>query len=357
MATETVKPAAKAGADGTQLVTFLLKDEEFGFDIMSVQEIIRLPKMSKLPHTPDYVEGISSLRGAVLPIFDIRTRFGMKREEHTDRSRVLVIDIEGKRTGLLVDGVRQVTRVGRNEFEPPPAAIRNETADYIDGVVKLDNGARIIIALDARRVCTLGSGGGNGDGDAIAEALAKSSAAHSSNEAQVKEALSNNKEAHAKGGEVRQLVSFQIGREEFAFPMEHVREILRVQTPKEVPGAPDHLLGVLTVRGQILPIVDLRRLLRQTSFAADLVAACRLASTEYQAWLTASGSSENADLHKVTAAAEQLRTWLSAFNSSSQSLTETLATARGLNEHVTKQASAAARSGCQGNRTRSTKTS
>jgi chemotaxis signal transduction protein len=97
---------------------------------------------------------------------------------------------------------------------------------------------------------------------------------------------------------VRQLVSFQIGREEFAFPMEHVREILRVQTPKEVPGAPDHLLGVLTVRGQILPIVDLRRLLRQTSFAADLVAACRLASTEYQAWLAQSGSGENADMHK-----------------------------------------------------------
>jgi chemotaxis signal transduction protein len=309
---------------------------------MSVQEIIRLPKMSKLPHTPDYVEGISSLRGTVLPIFDIRTRFGMKREEHTDRSRVLVIDIEGKRTGLLVDGVRQVTRVGRNEFEPPPAAIRNDTADYIDGVVKLDNGERIIIALDARRVCTLG--GGNGASDAIAEALAKSSAANSSNEAQSKEAQSNsnNKEAQAKGGEVRQLVSFQIGREEFAFPMEHVREILRVQTPKEVPGAPDHLLGVLTVRGQILPIVDLRRLLRQTSFAADLVAACRLASTEYQAWLMQSGSGENADMHKATAAAEQLRTWLSAFNSSSQSLTETLATARGLNEHVTKQAGAAA---------------
>src|SRR5208337_4184966 len=170
MATETVKHAAKAGADGTQLVTFLLKDEEFGFDIMSVQEIIRLPKMAKLPHTPDYVEGISSLRGAVLPIFDIRTRFGMKREESTDRSRVLVIDIEGKRTGLLVDSVRQVTRVGRNEFEPPPVAIRNETADYIDGVVKLDNGARIIIALDARRVCTFGgSQGGEVTGEPIAD--------------------------------------------------------------------------------------------------------------------------------------------------------------------------------------------
>jgi purine-binding chemotaxis protein CheW len=146
---------------------------------------------------------------------------------------------------------------------------------------------------------------------------------------------------------VRQLVSFQIGREEFAFPMEHVREILRVQTPKEVPGAPDHLLGVLTVRGQILPIVDLRRLLRQTSFAADLVAACRLASTEYQAWLMKSAAAENVDIdiYGATAAAEQLRGWLSAFNSSSQSLTETLAQVRGLNEHVTKQASAASAHG------------
>jgi hypothetical protein len=67
-----------------------------------------------------------------------------------------------------------------------------------------------------------------------------------------------------------------------------------------------------------------------------------MASTEYQAWLAQCGSGENADMHRVTAAAEQLRTWLSAFNSSSQSLTETLAQARGLNEHVTKQASAAA---------------
>jgi purine-binding chemotaxis protein CheW len=142
---------------------------------------------------------------------------------------------------------------------------------------------------------------------------------------------------------VHQLVSFQVGGEEFAFPMEHVREILRVQTPKEVPGAPEHLLGVLTVRGRILPIVDLRRLLRQTSFAADHAAACRLAGGEYQAWLAQSGAAAGKeDLHRVVAAAEQLRKWLSVFNSSSQALTETLAQARGLNEHVTKQASAVA---------------
>jgi len=336
---ETMKSATKAVADGTQLVTFLLKDEEFGFDIMSVQEIIRLPKMAKLPQTPPYVEGISNLRGAVLPVFDIRARFGMKREARTDRSRVLVIDIDGKRTGLLVDSVRQVVRVGRNEFEPPPAAIRNETADYIDGVVTLDSGKRIIIALNARRVCTV-------DGtDTQAEASATHPEAGQDGEAG--HAASNdgqNKNGHfqeerSKGHKVHQLVSFQVGGEEFAFPMEHVREILRVQTPKEVPGAPEHLLGVLTVRGKILPIVDLRRLLQQSSFAADLIAACQRANGEYQAWFGRGGSgAEKEELQQAVAAAEQLRQWLSAVNSSSQALTETLAKARGLNEHLSKQA-------------------
>lgn len=335
MSKETLKPADEAGADGTQLVTFLLKDEEFGFDIMSVQEIIRLPKMAKLPHTPDYVEGVSSLRGAVLPIFDIRARFGMKREEHTERSRVLVIDIDGKRTGLLVDGVRQVTRVGRNEFEPPPAAIRGETANYIDGIVKLDNGKRIIIALDARRVCSVS---GNGETEEpIAKVSAKVAATKSSKTQKVSQEQFVERR---KGGEVHQLVSFQVGREEFAFPMEDVREILRVEPPKEVPGAPEHLLGVLTVRGKILPIVDLRRLMRQKSFAMDHVRDSRLATGEYEIWLHERGSgAPDAELEGALKASERLRRWLSSFNSSSQVLMETITQVRGLNEHVTKQAS------------------
>src|SRR5579884_554400 len=137
----------------TQLVTFLLKDEEFGFDIMSVQEIIRLPKMAKVPRTPPYVEGIANLRGVVLPIIDMRTRFGMERANETDRTRVLVVDIDGVKTGLRVDRVRQVTRVLRTDVDPPPPAIRGTTADYLEGVVKLDNGQRIIMSLNAAQVC------------------------------------------------------------------------------------------------------------------------------------------------------------------------------------------------------------
>ena len=142
--------------DESQLVTFLLKEEEFGFDIMSVQEIIRLPKMAKVPRTPPYVDGIANLRGVVLPVIDMRTRFGMERGEETDRTRVLVVDIDGVKTGLRVDRVNQVARVLRSEIEPPPAAIRGTSSDYLDGVVKLDKGQRIVMALNAAHVCDIG---------------------------------------------------------------------------------------------------------------------------------------------------------------------------------------------------------
>ena len=155
MEKDTLQPSAGL-KDESQLVTFLLKDEEFGFDIMSVQEIIRLPKMAKVPRTPAYVDGIANLRGVVLPVIDMRTRFGMERAEETDRTRVLVVDIDGMKTGLRVDRVKQVTRVLRSEIEPPPAAIRGTSADYLEGVVKLEKGQRIVMALNAAQVCKIG---------------------------------------------------------------------------------------------------------------------------------------------------------------------------------------------------------
>src|ERR1700690_41291 len=167
--------------DESQLVTFLLKEEEFGFDIMSVQEIIRLPKMAKVPRTPPYVDGIANLRGVVLPVIDMRTRFGMERAQETDRTRVLVVAIDGVKTGLRVDRVKQVTRVMRSQIEPPPEAIRGTSSDYLEGVVKLDKGQRLVMALNAAHVCEIGvaakaasaSGAGSGREAAGSEASAK----------------------------------------------------------------------------------------------------------------------------------------------------------------------------------------
>src|SRR5580692_8442674 len=148
MEKDTLQPAAGL-RDESQLVTFLLKDEEFGFDIMSVQENIRLHKMAKVHRTPAYVDGIANQRGVVLPVIDMRARFGMERAEETDRTRVLVVDIDVVKTGLRVDRVKQVTRVMRSQIEAPPTSIRGTSSDYLEGIVKLDNGQRIVMALNA----------------------------------------------------------------------------------------------------------------------------------------------------------------------------------------------------------------
>jgi purine-binding chemotaxis protein CheW len=271
MPTETLQPSAGL-KDESQLVTFLLKDEEFGFDIMSVQEIIRLPKMAKVPRTPAYVDGIANLRGVVLPVIDMRTRFGMERAEETDRTRVLVVDIDGVKTGLRVDRVKQVTRVLRSEIEPPPEAIRGTSSDYLEGVVKLDKGQRIVMALNAAHVCEIG----------VIHTTASANGVASKSESARQELSDKSSSADT---EVQKVVTFRIAKEEFAFHMEHVREILRVETPNQVPDVPEYVLGVLTVRGQILPVVDLRRLLQQRSLADEFADSCRPLREEYERWL------------------------------------------------------------------------
>jgi chemotaxis signal transduction protein len=325
MQEDTLKPSAGV-KDESQLVTFLLKDEEFGFDIMSVQEIIRLPKMAKVPRTPPYVDGIANLRGVVLPVIDMRIRFGMERAEETDRTRVLVVDIDGVKTGLRVDRVKQVTRVMRSEIEPPPAAIRGTSSDYLEGVVKLDKGQRIVMALNAAQVCAIDTGRNGQPAHAAA-----SSASSVSTDAAAK--------SSGVDAEVQKVVTFRIAKEEFAFHMEHVREILRVQTPNQVPDVPDYVLGVLTVRGQILPVIDLRKLLQQRSLADEFADNCRPLREEYERWiehasqLMAGGSQTKLEC-SVT---EHLRKWLAETNSSSQLLMDALAKARGPNEKVIKQ--------------------
>jgi purine-binding chemotaxis protein CheW len=311
--------------DESQLVTFLLKEEEFGFDIMAVQEIIRLPKMAKVPRTPAYVDGIANLRGVVLPVIDMRTRFGMERAEETDRTRVLVVDIDGVKTGLRVDRVKQVARVLRSEIEPPPAAIQGTSSDYLEGVVKLDKGQRIVMALNAAHVCDIG-------------VTRKAASSNGPTPGAAASGETRDKSGNADA-EVQKMVTFRIAKEEFSFSMEHVREILRVQTPSQVPDVPDYVLGVLTVRGQILPVIDLRRLLQHRSFAEEVADSCRPVREEYERWIDQTGKLFAGNAHsKVNGSVtEHLRKWIAETNSSSQSLMEDLAKARALNEKVIKQ--------------------
>lgn len=134
-----------------QLVTFRLANEEYGLPITKVQEINRLVPVTKLPQTPIFMEGIINLRGRIIPVIDLRKRFGMAVTAHDDDTRIIIVEIHGQIVGATVDAVTEVVRLDTANIEPPPTNIV-VASQYIDGVGKIDG--RLIILLDLDKVLT-----------------------------------------------------------------------------------------------------------------------------------------------------------------------------------------------------------
>lgn len=226
-----------------QLVTFLLGDDEFGVDIMDVKEIIRVPNITKVPNAPNFVEGACNLRGNVLPIVNGRLCFNLDNRNQDENSRVLVIDVEGIATGVIVDKVSEVIRVRISDIEEPPQIVKNVNADYIDGVVKLENGNRLIMLLDIVKALKLSNTGKKSTLD--------------------NEIYNSNFNATVSNGEdeainEEQLVSFLIDNEEYAIDIMKVKEIIRVPQIVKVPNCPDYIDGVVSIRNNLLPMINLR---------------------------------------------------------------------------------------------------
>src|SRR3974390_617476 len=136
-----------------QLVSFELEGEEYGVDVPSVREIIRMPSITKMPNSADYVDGIINLRGTVVPIISLRKRFGLLDRESDRLSRILVMEVGNSLTGFVVDAVAEVIRLSATEIQPPPAIVQGNVAqDCITGVI--NRAERLLIALDLNRLFT-----------------------------------------------------------------------------------------------------------------------------------------------------------------------------------------------------------
>lgn len=133
-----------------QLVSFTLGEEEFGVDILKVHEINRMVEITRVPNTSEYVEGVINLRGKVIPIIDLRARFNLERKNHDKNTRIVVVELNGKVVGFVVDSVSEVLRIKSSVTEPPPAIVAGIDADYITAVGKLDD--RLLILLDLEKV-------------------------------------------------------------------------------------------------------------------------------------------------------------------------------------------------------------
>ncbi len=134
-----------------QLVSFNIGGEEFGVDILKVQEINRMVTVTAVPNSPSFVDGVINLRGKVIPIIDLRTRFGMQRKEHDKNTRIIVVELnKGNVVGFVVDAVSEVLRIPRSVTEPPPTVVAGINADYITAVGKLED--KLLILLDLEKV-------------------------------------------------------------------------------------------------------------------------------------------------------------------------------------------------------------
>ena len=146
----TAEAVSKSGTDLLQLVSFVIEGEEFGIDILKVQEIIRPVPITRVPNAPPFVEGVINLRGRIVPVIDARKRFGLPPREMDEDCRIVVVELVGKTVGFIMDAVREVIRVERGVIEPPPELALGIDADYLSGVAKLED--RLLILLDVERV-------------------------------------------------------------------------------------------------------------------------------------------------------------------------------------------------------------
>lgn len=132
-----------------QLVSFNLGPEEYAVEVLKVREIIRMTSITHIPNTPPSVEGIINLRGKVIPIVSLRSRFSMTEAETDHHTRIMVMDIAGKLMGFIVDGVSEVIRISSNEIQPPPSMVAGgQDQDFICGVIQHADHLLLMLQLD-----------------------------------------------------------------------------------------------------------------------------------------------------------------------------------------------------------------
>jgi len=148
----TTKSVAQASAEDQQLqlVTFEVAGEEYAVDILAVQEINRMMEVTRVPQSPLEVEGVINLRGRIIPVIDIRMRFGMEKGERDQHSRIIVVEVGGRVLGFIVDCVHEVMRIRQSIVDAPPPMAGTAGADFIAGVGKLDD--RLLLLLDLDRL-------------------------------------------------------------------------------------------------------------------------------------------------------------------------------------------------------------
>lgn len=135
-----------------QYVSFVLNNEEYGVSILAVHEIIRFQDLTRIPQSPKFVDGVLNLRGKVIPVINLRKKFDMDEKDSDGSTRIIVVDLEGRTVGMIVDEVKEVQLIETEQISEAPPMGASMNAEYILGMAKVDDSLKIL--LDINRVLT-----------------------------------------------------------------------------------------------------------------------------------------------------------------------------------------------------------
>lgn len=143
---------SQSSGSGMQMISFDVGGDDFGIDIHAVKEVIRLGEITPLPRAPSFLKGVINLRGDVIPIIDLREKFGLAGQAYTDMTRVIVAELGEKSVGMVVDRVSHVIRVAPDQIEAAPAWLGGLTEEFVRGVARVDR--RLIVLLNVDTILT-----------------------------------------------------------------------------------------------------------------------------------------------------------------------------------------------------------
>jgi purine-binding chemotaxis protein CheW len=249
MNAETELPEG-AALQAHQFVTFQVEGALYGLPMAEVQEIIRMPALVEVPHSPPALSGIANLRGGILPVTSLRSALGVQPQPPDEATRVVVVRESGADIGFVVDRMARVMSSEPHEIEAATEAVLGARSTLLRGVVNRPDG--LVLLLDIARLADFGRARGEGAGGRAAFTV------------------SGGEVEAAAAQEELQLVSFVCAGTEYAMPIEEVAEI--VQLPPDivrVPGAGAHVLGLMTLRERLLPLVSLRALFNEPAVGLE----------------------------------------------------------------------------------------
>ena len=142
----------KAKEGETQLVVFVLEQEEFACNISDVREVLKMVRVTPLPRSLEFVSGVINLRGEVIPVIDLRKRFGLPEAERNDNNRIIIVEVESRMIGLIVDSVSEVIRLPDKQIQETPDQVAGGHTNFIAGVGKIED--RLLIILHMERILT-----------------------------------------------------------------------------------------------------------------------------------------------------------------------------------------------------------